>query len=135
VWPHDTALCAAGLAKYGYTRQAADLATCLIDASHHFSHRLPELFGGYDRAVVPLPVPYPAACAPQAWAAAAPVSLLTTMLGVRPRRHTLQVSPDLPARFQPLTLNGLVLRGERYGIAVTDRGRADTVRLRAGLSG
>jgi glycogen debranching enzyme len=135
VWPHDTALCAAGLAKYGYTRQAADLATCLIDASRHFSHRLPELFGGYDRAAVPLPVPYPAACAPQAWAAAAPVSLLTTMLGVRPRRHTLQVSPDLPARFQPLTLNGLVLRGERYGIAVTDRGRADTVRLRAGLSG
>ena len=45
--------------------------------------RLPELFCGFDRGVADLPVPYPVACSPQAWAAGTPLFLLQTMLGMR----------------------------------------------------
>jgi glycogen debranching enzyme len=123
VWPHDTAICAAGLARYGFDDQASRLATGLVDASCHFGHRLPELFGGYDRDAVPLPVPYPAACAPQAWAAAAPVSLLSTLLGLRPRAHGLEASACVPSRFRPLTLTDVVQLGRRHRVAVTREGR------------
>lgn len=82
VWPHDTAIAAAGLARCGYRTEAARLLRGLLDASEHFEGaRLPELFCGFDRAEGP-PVPYPTACSPQAWAAAAPFSMLATLVGL-----------------------------------------------------
>lgn len=82
VWPHDTAIVAAGLSRYGYLAEAARLLRAVLDASLHFEDaRLPELFCGFDRSDGP-PVPYPTACSPQAWAAAAPFFMLSTLVGL-----------------------------------------------------
>ena len=84
VWPHDTALVAAGLARYGLRDEAAQVARAVVDASAWFAHRLPEVFAGYDRAETGMPIRYPTACSPQAWAAATPLSLVSTLLGRGP---------------------------------------------------
>ena len=55
-----------------------------FDAAGHFGHRLPELFCGFARTDYPVPVPYPTSCSPQAWAAAAPLQLLHTLLRFTP---------------------------------------------------
>ena len=77
VWPHDTSLIAGGLARYGFRDEAARIRAALYDlASSQNDHRLPELVAGYPRTAAP-PVPYPVACRPQAWDAAALLYLLT----------------------------------------------------------
>jgi glycogen debranching enzyme len=84
VWPHDTALIAGGLARYGFTEHAGRLRDALFDlAAAQSDGRLPELVGGYARDGRP-PVPYPVACRPQAWDAAALVYLLTLEEAPRP---------------------------------------------------
>ena len=71
VWPHDTALFAAGLARYGFAAESSRVRAALFDlASRQPDLRLPELVAGYPRDLRP-PVPYPVACRPQAWDAAA----------------------------------------------------------------
>src|SRR5690606_6329422 len=72
VWPHDTVLGAAGIARYGFREQAERVLTGLLDAVDAFGGRLPELFCGFDRGEIPVPVPYPTSCSPQAWAAGVP---------------------------------------------------------------
>jgi glycogen debranching enzyme len=111
VWPHDTALCVAGLVRYGFVAEARQVATGLVAASRWFGHRLPELFGGYDRAETGRPVPYPTSCSPQAWAAAAPVLLLRSLLRFDPdlTRSFLRCGPVLPEEWLPLTMRGIRL--------------------------
>jgi glycogen debranching enzyme len=83
IWPHDNALIAAGLARYGLTTSAMRVLEGLFDASRHLElRRLPELFCGFPRRPGEGPTLYPAACAPQAWAAAAPLLLLKASLGL-----------------------------------------------------
>jgi glycogen debranching enzyme len=108
VWPHDTAICAAGLMHYGFVAEATRIAESLIDAAAHFAHRLPELFCGFPREWFHRPVPYPAACSPQAWASAAPLLLLRNMLRVDPGiASRVADAPDLPGKYLPLTLRGI----------------------------
>jgi glycogen debranching enzyme len=77
VWPHDTALFAAGLARYGFAAEARRVRDALFDlASAQPDQRLPELVAGYPRDHRP-PIPYPVACRPQAWDAAALPFLLS----------------------------------------------------------
>ena len=77
VWPHDTALIAGGLARYGFKDEAARIQGALFDlAASQADKRLPELIAGYERGDA-LPIPYPVACRPQAWDAAALLYLLT----------------------------------------------------------
>ena len=73
VWPHDTALCAAGMAVYGHRQAAAKLMSDLFGAAVHFEMRLPELYCGFVRTVGEPPVGYPVACLPQAWSSGAAV--------------------------------------------------------------
>jgi glycogen debranching enzyme len=100
VWPHDTSLIAAGLKRYGFHEEANQLVGRMFEAAQHFpDYRLPELFCGFDRDVSAVPVPYPVACSPQAWAAAATFMFLETMLGMRPdaASHGLELHrPQLP---------------------------------------
>jgi glycogen debranching enzyme len=107
VWPHDTALIAAGLARYGRRQEANRLAVALMDAAAHFAYRLPEAFAGYPRSQTRVPVEYPSACSPQAWAAGAPLLLLRVMLGLDPTANGLTVRPHLPAEINRLVLRGL----------------------------
>ena len=51
VWPHDTAIAAAGLARYGFRDAAAAIAAALVHAADDaFDGRLPEVFAGYPAA-------------------------------------------------------------------------------------
>ena len=76
VWPHDTTLAAAGMVRYGFLEEAKRIREATFDlAASQGDSRLPELVAGYDRTTSP-PVPYPVACRPQAWDAAALLYLL-----------------------------------------------------------
>lgn len=77
VWPHDNAILALGLARYGLHDQARTVTSALADLAAHTPHRLPEAVAGYPRTTQPAPVPFPHASAPQSWSAAAPLALLT----------------------------------------------------------
>jgi glycogen debranching enzyme len=122
VWPHDNALCAAGLMRYGFTGHAQRVAEALLAAAAHFGYRLPELFCGFPRAEYPAPVPYPTSCSPQAWAAAAPLQLLTTLLRITPQPGAgrLWCAPDVPGRFLPLQVAGLRVGNSRLAIDIHD---------------
>jgi glycogen debranching enzyme len=119
VWPHDTAIAVAGLRRYGYDTEAADLASGLLDAARTFPlYRFPELFCGFDRTDTHVPVAYPVACAPHAWAAASPFLLLRALLGLEanaPARELQIVRPVLPRGLRSLTVTGL-----RVGDATVD---------------
>ncbi|MEU6404246.1 glycogen debranching N-terminal domain-containing protein [Streptomyces sp. NPDC046985] len=78
-WPHDNAVIALGLARYGLADQARTVAEGLVAAAAHHGYRLPEVLAGYDRAATSRPVPYPHSCSPQAWAAATPLALKTAL--------------------------------------------------------
>ena len=111
VWPHDNSLIVAGLKRYGYDAQAGALAGRIFEAAQQFpDFRLPELYSGFDRRDVDLPVPYPVACSPQAWSAATPLLLVGTMLGMRANatEATLElVRPTLPSWLTKLTVTNL----------------------------
>jgi glycogen debranching enzyme len=84
IWPHDNAVIASGLARYGFKDAVARIFGELFDASLHTDlHRLPELYCGFDRRPGEGPTLYPVACNPQAWAAATPFSLIESCLGLR----------------------------------------------------
>jgi glycogen debranching enzyme len=84
VWPHDTALVAEGLRRVGALEEAALLAGALLDAAREFAGQLPEVFAGFDRRHTRVPVEYPSASRPQAFAAGAPLLVLRTILGLDP---------------------------------------------------
>ncbi|KAE8763905.1 amylo-alpha-1,6-glucosidase [Georgenia thermotolerans] len=122
VWPHDNAIIAAGLRRYGLVEHATAVARAVLDTAAELGGRLPELLCGFDRAEYPRPVPYPAACSPQAWASAAPLELMRVMLGVEPclPHHRLALDPVLPAAVQPLSLRGIPFAGGEVDLAVRD---------------
>ncbi|MCU1495946.1 MAG: hypothetical protein JWO62_3710 [Acidimicrobiaceae bacterium] len=122
VWPHDSAICAAGLARYGFVEQARMVTVGLLEAAEAFGGRLPELFCGFDRKAFPIPVPYPASCSPQAWASASPFWLLrTVLLGLEPSvpDGTVGLAPSVPESFGSLTVENLFLAGARLTIEAT----------------
>ncbi len=107
VWPHDTALIAAGLARYGRRVEAGQLSVAILQAARHFDYRLPEVFVGYDRKSTALPVAYPTACAPQAWASGTPLLLMRVLLGLTPDGGDLRVDPAVPPEIGHLALRGI----------------------------
>lgn len=83
VWPHENSMIAKGFRNYGYDKEALEIFEGITKAAMAFSHyRLPEAFAGYSCEDYDVPVPYPVACHPQAWAAAAVPYLLETLLGL-----------------------------------------------------
>jgi glycogen debranching enzyme len=124
VWPHDNAICAAGLMRYGFVEQAQRVAESVLDAAEHFGGRLPELFCGFDRQEFGGPVPYPTSCSPQAWAAAAPLLLVHTLLRFTPEVPTRQLwcSPVVPERYLPMRVGGLSLGKSRAAVEIWQNG-------------
>jgi len=111
IWPHDNALIMAGFKRYGAETELNEIATAICDAAFAFPYfRLPELFSGSPRSAHHAPVPYPIACRPQAWAAAALPSLLTSILGLAPdasHGRLYVVRPRLPFWLDFVRLSGL----------------------------
>ncbi|MGN6271810.1 MAG: glycogen debranching N-terminal domain-containing protein [Protaetiibacter sp.] len=79
IWAHDTAIAIRGLARDGFHAEARTLSEGLLRAAAAFDYRMPELHGGDAASEVPRPVPYPAACRPQAWSAAASIVVLEAL--------------------------------------------------------
>jgi glycogen debranching enzyme len=123
VWPHDNAIIAAGLARYGFREEAERITLGMLDAAEAFGYRLPELFCGFDRAEFDPPVPYPTSCSPQAWAAAAPFLLLRALLRLDPWVPFGRVwcDPHLPAQLLPLRVDRLHLAGAPVSLTVSRR--------------
>lgn len=108
VWPHDNALIAEGLRRYGFRDEANRIATALIEASAHFGYRLPEVFGGHSREEGRGPVEQEISCSPQAWAAGAIPHLVRTMSGLEPTSEELWA---MFTQYLPAGVRGLQLRG------------------------
>jgi glycogen debranching enzyme len=116
VWPHDTAVCAEGMRRYGFRSEASQLALALIEAANTFDHRLPECFAGFPRDKTGATVEYPGALRPQAWAAAAPLSCLRTFLGLDVVKGKLRARRSVPERIGRLKLRGVHVRGARVDV-------------------
>ncbi len=115
VWPHDTALAAAGFVRYGLSAPALEVFEALFEASVQFElQRLPELFCGFHRRPGEGPTRYPVACSPQAWASGAVFMLLGACLGadVRGGEHRLYLRrSQLTEALGRLTLEHLEVGG------------------------
>jgi glycogen debranching enzyme len=121
VWPHDNALVAAGLMRYGFVEEAQRIALGLLDAAEAFGGRLPELFCGFSREDYPRPVPFPTSCSPQAWASATPIQLLRTLLRFDPwfPRGKVWLAPALPPPLDSIGFDNVPLGGRRVSIDVS----------------
>ena len=113
IWPHDNALLAQGLARYGAKRGVIGIFESLMRATSYLDHRrIPELYCGFSRRPGRGPTLYPAACSPQAWAAAAPFSLIQSMLGLefRPGEAEIRLNnPVVPELAGAITLRNVTL--------------------------
>jgi len=120
VWPHDTAIVAAGLARYGMMEEALRLISALLDAALHLGGRLPELFSGLSKDELASPVGYPTSCSPQAWAAASPLLCLRTMLRLDPwvPYGRTWLAPLLPEGIHHLKVERIPLAGSRVTVEV-----------------
>jgi glycogen debranching enzyme len=119
VWPHDTALCAAGMARYGIRDGVVRLMSGTFEAAVKFGMRLPELFCGFERAAGEAPVAYPVACLPQAWASGAVFMILQACLGltIDEERGAIHIDrPRLPAGIDHLTLCGVTIRAIKVDV-------------------
>jgi glycogen debranching enzyme len=130
VWPHDNAIIAAGFKRYGHDKELMRIASALFDvATAARDFRLPELYCGFDRSERASVVAYPVACIPQAWAAAAPLLLVSAMLGISadaPGRALTIERPMLPDWLGSIRLEGLrvgeasvSLGFERHGLGTS----------------
>ena len=120
VWPHDNAIVAAGLTRYGFVDEAQRVILAMLDTAAHFGGRLPELFGGLGRDEVPFPVSYPSSCSPQAWAAASPLLFLRSLLRLDPwaPHGKVWLDPVLPVRIKRLCVAGIPLAGRRVTVDI-----------------
>lgn len=119
VWPHDTALCTAGLASYGERRGITRLVGELFEAAVAFGMQLPELFCGFSRTSGEQPVAYPVACLPQAWAAGSVFMMLQACIGLRIDGWNRQLHihrPRLPSGIDRLTISHLPVCGSHIDL-------------------
>lgn len=119
IWPHDNALIAQGMARYGLKSGIGPIFEGLIRATTYMDHRrIPELYCGFRRRPGRGPTLYPAACSPQAWAASAPFSLLQSLLGLEfdhSARQIRLINPTVPD-----FAGEIVIRNLRLGDASAD---------------
>jgi glycogen debranching enzyme len=131
IWPHDNAIIAAGLGRYGFKRFAGDVLSGMLDTSKFMDlHRMPELFCGVNRRAGEGPTLYPVACAPQAWAAGCIFMLLQACLGLCFNADRKQIHFD--GAYLPEAIPQLWIRDLKLGNSAVDfyvERRTDMVRL------
>jgi glycogen debranching enzyme len=122
IWPHDNALIALGLARYGLRRSVERVFKGLFDAATYMEmRRLPELFCGFQRSRGRGPTHYPVACSPQAWASATPFTLIEASLGLQfdPATNEIRLrNPRLPSFVDELMLRNLQLKQSSVDLKV-----------------
>ena len=126
VWPHDNAVIALGLARYGHKAEVVKIFRALFEAATHDElRRLPELFCGFPQRRGRGPTSYPVACSPQAWAAAAPFALVAAAAGLELDHEAACVRlrhPVLPAFLDRLELHGVEVAGSRLDLRLCRSG-------------
>lgn len=122
VWTHDTAIAIAGLVREGCRTEADVLTSGLLAAASGFGYRMPELHSGDTAAEFARPIPYPAACRPQSWSAAAAISVLASTVGLQPSadRTGLGIRPSTVAG--SLGVTGIAFGGSTGSIHVDAAG-------------
>ena len=122
VWPHDNAIIAAGLLRYGLVEQAQRISTALFEAAEYSDGRLPELFCGFSREQFDEPIPYPTACSPQAWAATTPIQLVKSLMGYYAdvARGGLWLDPVLPKSYGDLHITNAPMADAKITIDISD---------------
>ncbi|MDP2012082.1 MAG: amylo-alpha-1,6-glucosidase [Phenylobacterium sp.] len=119
VWPHDTAVCAMGLSRYGERDGVVNLTSGLFETAASFEMRLPELFCGFGRNAGEPPVNYPVACLPQAWAAGSVFMMLQACLGIGVNGAgggVEIIDPRLPIGIDVLAVDGLRVGEEKVDL-------------------
>jgi glycogen debranching enzyme len=133
VWPHDNAIIALGFARYGFHKSACQLFAAMFDAAvYQDLRRLPELFCGFVRKPHRGPTAYPVACAPQAWAAAAPFGFLAACLGMSLRHDLNSIrfeNPVMPDFLDYVNISRLGVRDSLVDLCLHRAGRDVTVSL------
>jgi len=133
IWPHDNALIALGLARYGFKDAAAQILAGMFESAAYMElRRLPELFCGFQRRRGRGPTLYPVACSPQAWASGAPFLVIQACLGLEldPAGNEIRLrSPRLPAFLRDVTLRNLTLGDASVDLTIY-REAGDGVSLR-----
>ncbi|MGJ4929452.1 glycogen debranching N-terminal domain-containing protein [Bradyrhizobium sp. HKCCYLS2038] len=126
IWPHDNALIALGLSRYGLKHAVEHVFRGLFEAASYMDlRRLPELFCGFRREKHRGPTLYPVACAPQAWASATPFTLLEAALGLEFDADSGQIrlrNPRLPAFLDWVVLHDLRLGGAAIDLRIRRHG-------------
>lgn len=138
IWPHDNAIIAAGLGRYGQTHLASRILTGIFEAAASFElSRLPELFCGFGRRIGESPVNYPTACAPQAWSSGAVFLLLQASLGLSVNameRKIVLRRPVLPRFLRQLHIRDIEIHSSRVDLHLfrSGKGVAAMVERRTG---
>jgi glycogen debranching enzyme len=116
VWPHDNALIAEGMRRYGFHEEVCAVVGAMVDAAGYFDHLLPEVFAGYSRSDTATPVEYPTACRPQAWAAGAPLLGLRSLLGLDIDTDQLRSRSHIAPSMGRVALRDIPVRGGRASV-------------------
>jgi glycogen debranching enzyme len=125
VWPHDNALIAHGMKLYGFDQETMNVIDQLSTAGMHFPlARFPELFCGFSRDDVPVPVQYPVACRPQAWSSGAPLLMLRSYAGITadaPDGKLYIIRPQLPQWLERIEILGMRVGKARVDLTLSSR--------------
>ncbi|MCX8572053.1 amylo-alpha-1,6-glucosidase [Aminobacter sp. MET-1] len=118
IWPHDTAICGAGMAQYGERDSVVRLMSGTFESAVHFNMRLPELFCGFTRSPGEAPVAYPVACLPQAWSSGSAFMLMQACLGLEVDGFESEIRVSRPRL--PIGIDTLTIRRLRVGNVEVD---------------
>lgn len=119
IWPHDNSFVAAGFRNYGFDREACQVFEGILGAARHFEHyRLPEVFCGFSQKDFAMPVRYPVACHPQAWAAGSVPFFVQNLLGIVPNAFEKKLNIMRPVL--PDSVNEVEVKGLRLGQGTID---------------
>jgi glycogen debranching enzyme len=133
IWPHDNALIAHGLKMSGFDRESMQVIDQLSLAGAYFPlARYPELFCGFSPNDVPLPVEYPVACRPQAWASGAPLLMIRSYAGMvadAPNNKLYISRPSLPSWLEEAEIQGMRVGAARVDLALSQRGGATSIQV------
>jgi glycogen debranching enzyme len=133
VWPHDNAMVASGMSRYGFRDLATHILSGFLDVSAQVDlHRLPELLCGLERRSGEGPTLYPVACAPQAWAAGAVFMLLEACLGLSidcGKDQLILDRPCLPPAISQLWIRQLEVNSASVDLCFERHGNAARVEV------
>jgi glycogen debranching enzyme len=119
VWPHDNSIIAAGFRRYGFDGEAVNVLNGIVKAAEDFEHhRLPEVFAGFSQNQFSLPVRYPVACHPQAWAAGSIPFMVSSLLGLSADAFNGRLRVIRPVL--PTSVNDLDFRRIKIGNSTLD---------------